>query len=160
MSQTKSVKSVADLSAPFFHPISLVAVVLLVLNDHIWKYQFSSWLTGKLSDFVGLGFFPLFMLALIEFSSGSRLWRYRKGLLIGAILITDLIFVALKLDAGVRNTLQTLFKNWGFQIQIVGDPLDLMALVMNFPTWIHARHVWKQSEQRVDRGKISVRVEA
>jgi len=41
--------------------IFLPAILLLVLNDHFLKYHYSSWLTGKLSDFAGLLIFPLFL---------------------------------------------------------------------------------------------------
>ena len=38
---------------------SLVAVGVLLVNDHVLKDAYSSWLTGKLSDFAGLYFFPV-----------------------------------------------------------------------------------------------------
>lgn len=41
------------------NPIFLSALLLLILNDQIWKYSFGSVLTGKLSDFSGLILLPL-----------------------------------------------------------------------------------------------------
>jgi len=41
--------------------IFLPGLLLLALNDHFLKYHYSSWLTGKLSDFAGLLIFPLFL---------------------------------------------------------------------------------------------------
>jgi hypothetical protein len=41
--------------------IFLLGLFLLALNDHFLKYHYSSWLTGKLSDFTGLLIFPLFL---------------------------------------------------------------------------------------------------
>lgn len=38
----------------------LTALVLLLFNDFFLKQAFPSWFTGKLSDFAGLFFFPLF----------------------------------------------------------------------------------------------------
>ena len=43
-----------------FNPLFLVAVVLLMLNDFYFKYQFHNYFTGKLSDVVGLFAFPYF----------------------------------------------------------------------------------------------------
>lgn len=36
------------------HPLLLVSVAVLALNDHVLKLQFDSWWTGKLSDFTGV----------------------------------------------------------------------------------------------------------
>lgn len=44
-----------------FNYIFILGVILLFLNDHIFKWQFSNWITGKLSDFVGLLIFPFFL---------------------------------------------------------------------------------------------------
>ncbi|NMH88023.1 hypothetical protein [Flavivirga algicola] len=41
--------------------IFVFELVLLFLNDHYFKWEFSNWLTGKLSDFVGLLIFPFFL---------------------------------------------------------------------------------------------------
>lgn len=38
-----------------------VGLALLLLNDLWWKWAYPSWITGKLSDFVGLFIFPLFV---------------------------------------------------------------------------------------------------
>ena len=74
------------------HPLSLGAVALLLLNDHVLKQAFPSILTGKLSDFAGLFFFP-FLLAVLVGLTGwgakrprgteaamARLSRDRRGL--------------------------------------------------------------------------------
>src|SRR5690606_8292496 len=42
------------------HPAPLAAIGLLLLNDHWLKAAFPGSITGKLSDFAGLAFFPLF----------------------------------------------------------------------------------------------------
>ncbi|MEM1124293.1 MAG: hypothetical protein AAGJ18_27895, partial [Bacteroidota bacterium] len=43
------------------NPIFVAGLILLVLNDHLWKHQYGNWLTGKLSDFAGLLILPLFL---------------------------------------------------------------------------------------------------
>lgn len=46
------------------HPITFLSICLLLLNDHVLKQIAPSHLTGKLSDFAGLFFFP-FLLAIV-----------------------------------------------------------------------------------------------
>jgi len=36
------------------HPLFIVSLACLLINDHYWKYEYHNWLTGKLSDFAGL----------------------------------------------------------------------------------------------------------
>ena len=40
------------------HPVTVLALVVLVLNDHVLKAAQPGWLTGKLSDVVGLVLAP------------------------------------------------------------------------------------------------------
>src|SRR5262245_40893240 len=47
---------------------SIVAVGVLLLNDHVLKAAVPSWLTGKLSDFAGLYFAP-YLVLLVVFGS-------------------------------------------------------------------------------------------
>jgi hypothetical protein len=47
-----------------FNWIFIVGLLLLALNDHYFKQHYTSWLTGKLSDFAGLLIFPMFLLFL------------------------------------------------------------------------------------------------
>lgn len=44
-----------------FNWIFLVGIIILALNDHVLKWQFSNLLTGKLSDIVGLLILPMFI---------------------------------------------------------------------------------------------------
>ena len=47
-------------------PVFLVAVAVLVVNDHFIKVQFPGVISGKLSDVAGLIFFPILLVALAE----------------------------------------------------------------------------------------------
>ncbi|MEO8553367.1 MAG: hypothetical protein ABI678_25515 [Kofleriaceae bacterium] len=48
------------------HPVALLAVVILLVNDWVLKRQFrGSFVTGKLSDIAGLVFAPVVLSALI-----------------------------------------------------------------------------------------------
>lgn len=50
--------------AVLLHPLFLISLALLLLNDFFLKYQFHNWLTGKLSDFTGLFTFSFFLIAI------------------------------------------------------------------------------------------------
>lgn len=76
------------------HPLALIAIAVLVVNDHLLKAAFpGTWWTGKLSDFAGLVFFPLFLLALVELfgARASRRWA------IGLIVLTGVVFASIEL---------------------------------------------------------------
>lgn len=49
----------------------VTAVILLLLNDFIFKQTYHNWFTGKLSDFVGLFFFPIFFAAFFKSKTKS-----------------------------------------------------------------------------------------
>jgi hypothetical protein len=49
----------------FMHPVPALAMVGMAVNDHYLKRAYPSWFTGKLSDFLGVFFFPLFLSAIV-----------------------------------------------------------------------------------------------
>ena len=61
-------------SALVFNWIFIAGVLLLALNDHYFKWDFGNWFTGKLSNFVGLLIFPMFLLFLFPRLSGASVW--------------------------------------------------------------------------------------
>lgn len=97
-------------------PWFLVAVVLLALNDHVFKAQVPGWWTGKLSDVVGV----VVLAALLAVLMGPR-----RGL-----VLTGIGFVALKVVPGVAE-LATPFLGG----ETLRDPSDLLALVVLMPMW-------------------------
>ena len=137
------------------HPAPLAAVAILVVNDHFLKGSglLPAWLTGKLSDFAGLFFFPLLLTALwrtarwlggcraqrdgthlvprarAREAPGAGLARRRDlGLTRRALAIavgaTGIAFAALKLSPALAA-----------RAGAIADPTDLAALVMLLPAW-------------------------
>lgn len=111
----------------------LAAVALLAANDHLLKGSglLPGWLTGKLSDFAGLFFFPLLLSALVALAfppAGSRLLALDTA----AALVTALGFGAVKLlpaaDGAWEVALGTV-RGVG-RVVNVRDPTDLLALPM------------------------------
>lgn len=54
------------------HPITLLAILILLVNDHLLRVFQPSWLTGKLGDAAWLFFAPLLLLLIL--SAGSALF--------------------------------------------------------------------------------------
>ncbi len=130
------------------HPVPLAAIGLLLLNDHVLKAAFPGLVTGKLSDFAGLAFFPLFLQAGWESLSGLRgRWSgpSRRALLL-CTLATALVFALVKLwhPAGEAYRWGLALLQWPFRslvallaggalpplspVSLVRDPSDLVAL--------------------------------
>lgn len=53
------------------HPITLVSLAMLVLNDHFLKWAHPSWLTGKLSDVAGMILAPIVLSAMTKHRAPS-----------------------------------------------------------------------------------------
>ena len=96
-------------------PGFLVSLLLLLLNDFIFKAQFHNGLTGKLSDFAGLFVFPLFWSALFP--------RLKSPIYV----LTAVLFIFWK---SVYS--QPLINGWNslpfFRMERIVDYTDLLAL--------------------------------
>lgn len=122
------------------HPAALSAIALLLLNDHVFKHYFPSVLTGKISDFAGLLFFPLLLSALI----GMLEKRPRRAAVWGFAL-TGLVFAALKLHPPAASWASAaLSRLLDANVWITPDPTDLSALLMLLPAW----RLWESAPKR------------
>jgi hypothetical protein len=122
------------------HPITLLSITILLLNDHVLKVVSSSWVTGKLSDFAGLFFFPFIVAAGLGLAlSKFNLSRQRVGQI--AFGLVAIWFVLLKTVPFV-NSLTAQFASLfiGAPARLILDPTDLIALVVLLPAWV----VWVQ----------------
>lgn len=79
--------------------LPLLAIGLLVLNDHVLKAAWPGVATGKLSDFCGLLFFPLFLQAAWEVGSAAfgRPSIASQRVLGVAIALSAVVFTAIQL---------------------------------------------------------------
>ncbi len=67
-----------------------IALIVLVLNDHVLKARFGGMITGKLSDVVGVFVLPLLTLALVEvarYAFGLRWLSGRRDVLIHVAVV-------------------------------------------------------------------------
>jgi len=127
----------------FFHPLPLVALVLLGLNDHLFKGSglLPARVTGKLSDVCGLCFFPLLLTAgsdcLVWLLARRRDFSLRRWKLVAAVLATGAVFTALKLSPAAARALDGVLGG-----HTVADPTDLWALIsLGAAYWVGTREI-------------------
>ena len=81
------------------HPVVLAAIALLVFNDHFLKAAWPGPITGKISDFAGLVFFPLFLQALCQLALAitGRDSAPTRSQIAAAVVAVGVVFAATKL---------------------------------------------------------------
>ena len=120
----------------------IASLLALFVNDAWLKAAWPGLLTGKLSDFAGCFFLPLFVSAVLAEVSSLSL-RSRVGLGAAATLA---LFVPIKLfpaaALAVARALELVSLPLGLGAQrITVDPTDLLAVPMIFLAVLHARKV-------------------
>lgn len=122
------------------NPLTWLSIALLLINDHVLKNISPSWLTGKLSDFAGIFFFPFIIAAglsifLVKFNLTTRQ--------IGQIALGFVAtwFVLLKTFQPINHLTAHVASNFiGFPTKFSLDLTDLISLFMLIPAWI----IWEQ----------------
>lgn len=117
------------------HPLVVVAIAVLLLNDHYLKAEYPGWLTGKLSDFSGLVFFPLLLGVVVALVTRSR---HSQAV---ASIVTLAWFTAIKTsDVAAALTESSVEVVLGIPTRIIVDPSDLIALPMVAVGW----EIWRR----------------
>lgn len=144
------------------HPVTLVALVALVVNDWVMKPgPAPAWLTGKLSDVAGLVGAPLAATAAID----AGLWLAARaglarrvdfslgpGRLFAAVAACGAAFAAVKLSPTAARALEHAVGWIGLDWRVVSDPTDLVAL----PALAAALAIGRRELARVPLGRIEV----
>jgi hypothetical protein len=137
-----SPSAIEDALGCLAHPSSVAAVLLLLVNDHLLKGRWPGWLTGKLSDFAGLYFFPFLLMLLL---APLSFWLAPRSVGQLAFALTALWFAGVKLSAPVhRLTLllvEGLIGGAAGPVSIARDPSDVWALLSLLPAWA----LWRYS---------------
>lgn len=135
-------------AASLLRPGPLIAIAVLLLNDHYLKAEWGHPVTGKLSDVAGLLFFPLLLVALVEV--GQAACRCYRGpshrLLLGAVVATGVVFALVQVFDPMTEVyrvglaalqrpmlaLEVLLTTESFEamprVQVTPDAWDLLAL--------------------------------
>ena len=140
------VKSTGLLHA-FRHPLVLISILVLLLNDHLFKAVMASQFTGKLSDLTGLFFFP-FLLGTVLQSLAKIIWPMRRFhsrlALVVSFVLSAAVFTGIKIFPAANNFMEGLLSNlFQIPVYIALDPTDLAAFVVFIPAWM----LWLRIEQ-------------
>jgi hypothetical protein len=123
------------------HPATWLSISMLIINDHILKGLYPSWITGKLSDFAGLFFFPFLVAASLSFLLQKfKIPSRRVGeISFGFVGIWFVLLKTFPLVNSLTTSLTSLLL--GISTTFVLDPSDLIALFAMAPAWM----IWSQS---------------
>jgi len=110
------------------HPLSLLSIGLLLVNDHLLKAASPSWFTGKLRRRRGIAVLSFLLSIVIGIVlSPSRVSVRRVGQL--SILITAVCFTLIKVVPVVNDGTERWVSHiLGAPASIALDPTDLLAL--------------------------------
>ena len=113
-------------------PVVLTAIGITFINDHILKYSaVSGFVTGKLSDFFGLFFFPFLIYDIFSIMFSSFLDKNSNRVFISLLCVSGGIFSSIKLFPSFNQLVTTAAAIClPFKIAIVTDATDLFALVV------------------------------
>lgn len=129
------------MSFPYLrHPLVLFSLCLTLFNDQYLKYHYAGLITGKLSDFAGLFYFPFFLYAVSVFVRHPKQQHSHISLRGFAVclIVTEILFVLLKYTA-LRTEFVQIFSWYFFKIEITPDISDMWALLVHVPAFFLAR---------------------
>lgn len=156
MTRTRSSVRPGEWLDALLHPVPLVMLVLLLVNDHFLKVEYSGWLTGKLSDVAGLVLLPFVLLALADLAAmaSPRIPAPGRRAVVASVLLTAAIFTAMQAtplgaDAfrwGLAaaqwpfHAMAPLFRGDPipplYPVLLTPDPSDLLALPAAAVAWL------------------------
>jgi len=125
------------------HPVTMVAILLLLFNDHWLRHQYPSWLTGKLGDFTWLVFMPFLVALVLAFIIPKTSSKQTQFVGIAALVITGVWFASVKTIPIVHDVmLETLYALMGYRGSFRMDVTDLMTLPALLVSWV----VWRDAK--------------
>jgi hypothetical protein len=136
-------------------PLSLLAILLLFLNDHVLRVLWPSWITGKLGDFAWLFFAPFALAAVLALLIPQSVHKHEKlvGLLAFGI-VGAVFFLGNSFAVTHEFVLTFLVELLPFPVQIIRDHTDLIALFAMVPAW----RMWQDEAPQlvIDRSRSAV----
>lgn len=73
--------------------------------------------------------------------------RLSPKLILSAIAVTDIMMMTVKLSPSTAQIIENTFSAYLFPIQLIPDPTDLIAFVMNPVTYFHLKSYCASSKE-------------
>ncbi|WP_203737131.1 hypothetical protein [Actinoplanes italicus] len=131
------------------HPVTVAALALLIVNDHVLKAACPGWVTGKLSDAAGMVVAPPLLAAL------AGLVAPRRRVTVGAILAVGVGFTFVKMwsyGAELASSAWSLVT----PSLVRADPTDLLALPFLAVAWWTAKRPPKPAPRWLRAMRLAV----
>lgn len=157
-------KNALSCSTPaLLHPVTLLALALWAINDHLLKGWGPSLLTGKLSDVTALMVCPTLLIGIAEWCAPVLVRRRLRAVLATCCAAVGLFLIGLELwkpvelvyqytlshlYQAVRNSIALLSDSRGTAVvaSATADVTDLLCLpALAFPWWLVLRGARRQS---------------
>lgn len=123
-------------------PATLLAVVVLFVNDHVLRVYWPSWITGKLGDVAWLYFMPFVVAAGVAWLVPQRVRRHAQTVGLLSVGSVALVFVLGNTwPAPHRWVVAAASWLFGLPVRLTRDPTDLFALVACALAW----RVWQRT---------------
>jgi hypothetical protein len=127
------------------HPLSLGAMAVLLLNDHLFRIHWPGWWTGKLGDFAWLFFFPFAAAVVLSWIVPQKWKHSERWVAFLALVLPGSIFALAKtwhpFHSWLVGSASDLF---GWTVGWRLDPTDLIALT----SLIGAAWLWRHSAHK------------
>ncbi|MEU4790258.1 hypothetical protein AB0F95_11175 [Micromonospora tulbaghiae] len=121
------------------HPVTVLALVVLVLNDHVFKAAFPGPVTGKLSDVAGLVLAPPLVAVLVTLVVPRLPARAAAGVALGSVGAGFTLVKSSGYAAAVASDLWSVVSGPSLIRADLTDLLTLPALVLAAWVWGRAR---------------------
>lgn len=117
--------------------VFIAGLIILAINDHYLKSNYPNMITGKLSDFVGLFIFPIFLSVILPVRTKTNYF------------LAALIFIVW--NSPLVEQLIQVGKSIGLPLHRTVDPTDLLAsrLFYHFHIYICRDYKRKKSEKNI-----------
>lgn len=122
------------------HPITVAALVVLLINDHVVKSAYPGWITGKLSDIAGLVVAPALLASLVTILA-RRAPAEKVAFVAVAVVAAGFVVVkAFPAAAAVASAAWSVVAGPSLVLADLTDLLALPALGGAWLAWTRARH--------------------
>ena len=125
------------------HPLTIAAVLVLLINDHYLRIHYPSWITGKLGDFAWLYISPIALAAILGFLLPRLFNENTRSVILLSVGLISVMFLlgktSVQVNAWMREGMGLFL---GGPVSLHRDPTDLIALPAAagaYLTWIKHR---------------------